>query len=236
MTLLALERVSKRYTAGRLECVVLDDASMSIDAGELVAVWGMPRSGRSTLLRIAAGIEAPDSGVVRFAGRDLASSRGSALGHGIGYCRSAPRDREGRAVLDEIVLGPRARGATHSAAKATAEAVLERVGAGDCARHTMSELDSAEALRVSLARALVLEPSLLLVDQPLTGVDLLQRDKLLMLLRSLADGPLGILMTVGETTELAGADRALSVTQGELIGNIDPELAPVVPIHRQANA
>jgi energy-coupling factor transporter ATP-binding protein EcfA2 len=139
-------------------------------------------------------------------------------------------------VLDEIVLGPRARGASHSAAKARAEAVLERVGASDCARHAMSELDGAEAVRVSLARALVLEPSLLLVDQPLTGVDLLQRDTLLMLLRSLADGPVGVLITVAETTELAGADRALSISRGELIGNIDPELAPVVPIHRQANA
>ncbi len=110
MTLLALERVGKRYTAGRLEQVVLDDVSLTLEEGELVAVWGMPRSGRSTLLRIAAGIEPPDTGVVRFQGRDLSNAGGAVLGHGIGYCRPAPRDREAAAVLDELMLGPRARG------------------------------------------------------------------------------------------------------------------------------
>jgi len=238
MTLLALERVGKRYTAGRLERVVLDEVSLSLDAGELVAVWGMPRSGRSTLLRIAAGIEVPDTGVVRFAGHDLRTPGNRALGHGIGYCRSAPRDREGGAVLDEVVLGPRARGAGHSAAATRARAALARVGAGGCAHHALNELDGAEAVRVSLARALVLDPSLLVIDEPVTGVDLLHRDEVLALLRSLADDGIAVLMTVSESTALAGADRALRIGGGGLGGSIDPELAPVsdLALRRQARA
>ena len=78
MTLLELEHVSKRYRRG--EHVALDDVSLVIDAGEMVMVWGERRSGRSTLLRIAAGIETPDAGVVRFAGGDLAERRGEVLG------------------------------------------------------------------------------------------------------------------------------------------------------------
>ena len=72
MSLLELERVAKRYRDGQLERVVLREVSLDLDGGELAVVWGLRRSGRSTLLRVAAGIEAPDEGVVRFDGRDLA--------------------------------------------------------------------------------------------------------------------------------------------------------------------
>ena len=254
MTLLALERVGKRYEAGRRERVVLDEVSLSLEQGELVAVWGMPRSGRSTLLRIAAGIEPPDTGFVRFEGRDLNTPGRQVLGEGIGYCRPAPRDREAGIVLDELMLGPRARGATHSAAAARAHAALERVGANGCAEHPINELDGAEAVRVSVARALLLDPALLVIDEPVTGVDLLHRDDLLALLRSLADeglastgrdagvgapgrgGGIAVLMTVGESTALAGCDRALRIGGGGLGGSTEPELAAVVPIHREASA
>ena len=85
-------------------------------------------------------------------------------------------------------------------------------------------------MRVVLARALALEPSLLVIDEPTRGVDLLERDAILALLRSLADDGLGVLTSAGETTALSAADRALSLTDGELHGNLDPELAPVVPL------
>jgi ABC-type multidrug transport system ATPase subunit len=249
MTLLALERVGKRYKAGRLERVVLDEVSLSLEAGELVAVWGMPRSGRSTLLRIAAGIEPPDTGFVRFEGRDLNTPGRQVLGNGIGYCRPAPRDREAGVVLDELMLGPRARGASNSAAGARAHAALERVGASDCAEHPINELDGAEAVRVNIARALLLDPAVLIIDEPVTGVDLLHRDDLLALLRSLADDDgiaragegaltrgIAVLMTVSESTALAGCDRALRIGGGGLGGSTEPELAAVVPIHREASA
>ena len=91
MSLLALEHVEKAYGSGSGRHVVLRDVSLEIEAGEMVAVWGLRRSGRSTLLRVAAGIEAPDAGSVRFEGHDLRGrSRGrEALGEQIGYCRKS---------------------------------------------------------------------------------------------------------------------------------------------------
>lgn len=236
MSLLIFEGVSKRYTAGRLECPVLHEVDLSMEPGELVAVWGERRSGRSTLLRIAAGIEPPDSGHVRFRERDLQASRGHALGDGIGYCRPFRRDREERVVLEEIMVGPRTRGLARSDTKARAHACLDRVGASGCMHQRMSELDGTEAVRVSIARALVLDPALLLIDEPVTGVDLLARDEVLTLLRSLADEGIAVLMTVADSTALTEADRALRISGGRLGGSVNPQLAPVSDLdrHRQA--
>jgi len=234
MTLLALEHVGRRYRQGAHERVVLRDVTLELDAGELVAVWGLRRSGRSTLLRVAAGIEAPDTGVVRFEGRNPAG--GGALGGGIGYCGRALGGAEGRDVLDELLLAQLARGTVQSAARSHAFSALERAGAEQCAERMLRELDTAETVRVTIARALVLGPSLIVLDEPTAGVDLLERDGILSLLRSLADEGIAVLIATGEATVLSGADRALSLAEGELRGSSAPELAPVLPLRRQASA
>ncbi|HEV3094425.1 MAG TPA: ATP-binding cassette domain-containing protein [Solirubrobacteraceae bacterium] len=235
MSLLELERVTRRYRSGAHECVVLSGVSLELDAGELLAVWGLRRSGRSTLLRVAAGVEPPDEGVVRFQGRDLAR-RGDTLGSGIGYCRPAHGEGEARGVLDELVAGQLARGVPQPAARSLAYTALERTGASQCAGCGLHELDGGESVRVSIARALALGPSLLVIDEPTKGVDLLERDTILALLRSLADEGIALLVSVGEATALGGADRALSLSDGELRGSLGPELAAVVPLRRRASA
>jgi energy-coupling factor transporter ATP-binding protein EcfA2 len=236
MTLLALERVCKRHQDGRSERVVLDDVSMSLQAGELVAVLGERRSGRSTLLRIAAGVQPPDSGLVRFADRVLGARNASALGDGIGYCAHASADREADVVLAELMLAPRTRGVSKSDAQTRARAALERVGAGACAGHPFNELDGAESVRVSLAQALVLEPALLVIDEPVKSVDLLEQRDVLALLRSLADDGIAILMSVGESTEFADADRRLLIRDGVLAGSVHPELPSVHQLLAEASA
>ncbi len=234
MTLLALEHVGRRCRQGAHERVVLRDVSLQLDCGELVAVWGVRHCGRSTLLRIAAGIDPPDSGVVRFAGKPLSARGGGALGSGIGYCHPAPRGAEARGVLDELMVGQLARGVPQRAARVRACAALERAGAERCAVHGLHELDGAETVRVTIARALVLAPSLLVIDEPTRGVDLLERDGILALLRSLADEQIAVLTSAAQATELSGADRALSLSGGELRGSLLPELAPVVPLRAGA--
>jgi ribose transport system ATP-binding protein len=95
-------------------------------------------------------------------------------------------------------------------------------------------LDGADAVRVAVARALARQPKLLVIDEPILGVDLLARDTILLLLRSLADEGIAVLTSTTETTGLAGADRALSLGGGELRGSSSPELASVVPLRRPA--
>lgn len=234
MSLLELEKLTRRARKGAHERIVLHEVSLQLERGELLAIWGARRSGRSTLLRVAAGIDPPDSGVVRFDGRPLRARGSEALGSGIGYCQRSLRGGEAREVLDELVLGQLARGIPRPASRKRAHAALERAGAERCAAHAMHQLDGAEAVRVSIARALTLSPSLLVIDEPTRGVDLLERDRILALLRGLADEGLAVLMSAGEATALSGADRALSLVDGELRGSVAPELADVVPLRRQA--
>ncbi len=233
MSLLELWHIGRRRRNGTREHVLLADACLDVEEGELVAIWGRRRCGRSTLLRIAAGIEAPDAGIVRFQGRELRAGS-QALGAGIGYCKRGLYGGESRGVLDELLVTQLARGASERKARSGALAALARVQASECASFAPHELDGSEAMRVALARALVGEPSLLLVDDPIRDVDLSQRDEILLLLRSLADEGIAILTATDDATGLSGADRALSLDHGVLRGERTPELAEVVPLRCQA--
>jgi ABC-type multidrug transport system ATPase subunit len=234
MILLEFEHVSKRYRHG--EHVALDDVSLTIDAGEMVTIWGERRSGRSTLLRVAAGIEAPDRGVVRFAGRDLAGGGEEPLGDGISFCRTAFRSSAGQNIVDQLVAGQFARGIPRPAARLRAWKALERVAAEQFATRIPEELNGEETIRVSIARALACEPRLLIIDEPTIGVDLRARDGILHLLRSIANEGIAVLTSTGEGTGLLGADRVLSLGKGRLRGETIPELAPVTDISYRRKA
>jgi energy-coupling factor transporter ATP-binding protein EcfA2 len=203
--------------------------SLELHERELVAVWGPRGSGRSTLLRIAAGIEAPDEGLVRFRGRDLAQG-GRALAGGIAYCQPTIRGIEGQAVLDELIAAQLALGERPSNARRRASEALERTQASACEGRRPFELDRAEAARVSISRALLQEPSLLLVDEPTSGVHPLERERILHLVRSLTQDGIAVLMCLDKGSGLFVADRALSLSEGELRGHAAPELAPVVEL------
>jgi ABC-type sugar transport system ATPase subunit len=234
MILLELEHISKRYR--RSERVALDDVSLVIDAGEMVTVWGERRSGRSTLLRVASGIEVLDAGVVRFAGRDMADRGEERLGDGISYCRTAFRASAGQHIIDQLAAVQFGRGIPRPAARSRAWKALERVAAEECASRTSGELNGEEIVRVAIARALACEPRLLVIDEPTIGVDLLARDGILALLRSIADEGIAVLTSTGEGTGFLGADRVLALYKGKLRGETAPELAPVAHLdrHRQA--
>lgn len=234
MTLLALEAVTKRYGGASRERIVLREVSLEVEAGELVAVWGLKGSGRSTLLRVAAGIESADGGVVRFEGRNVAEHGEDLLGGRIGYCERTFRCVEGQGVLDHVIVGLLAGGVFPRQARLRARSALERAGAERYAGQRLSALDVGESVRVAIARTLALEPALLVIDEPTRGVDLLERDGILELLRSLADEGVAVLASTAEATGLAGADRALALNEGELRGAPPAELASVLPLRRPA--
>jgi ABC-type multidrug transport system ATPase subunit len=230
VSLLTFAHATKRFTTGQRETVALRDVTLDLDAGECVAVYGMRRSGRTTLLRVAAGLLPVDGGEVRFDGRDLARGCAGTLGVEIGYCNPDFDPAQGGSVADHVAVALLARGTGRLRARALADEALARAGVASCANLDPRELHHDELVRAGIARALVTAPRLLLLDEPTNGVDVLERDGILELLRAFADDGAAILMTVGEP--VAGADRVLALDGGELRGHAVPEPAPVVPLRR----
>jgi predicted ABC-type transport system involved in lysophospholipase L1 biosynthesis ATPase subunit len=218
--LLAFEEVTKRTPGGR-PVALLDDVSFEIDHGETVGVWGLRRSGKSTLLRIAAGVEPPDAGAVRFEGCDLTRmSRGDVaqvLRRSIGLAATSWHATRNEVVVDHVALPAISLGASLRGAQASAREVLERVGITSRADTRMSELSPGEHTRVAIARALVRDPLLLLVDEPGATPSPSERDEIYALLRSLAKEPaLTLILASEDVAAIRVARRAMTLSDGEL--------------------
>ena len=220
--LLAFEQVTKRAVdvSGRT-LPVLDAVSFEVDHGETIGVWGMRRSGKSTLLRIAAGVERPDAGAVRFAGQDLTRcSRGEIarlLRRSIGLASEDRYATRNEVVVDHVALPALSLGTSLRDAQIVAREALERVGAAGRADTRMAELSAGERIRVAIARALVRNPLLLLVDEPGSTPSPADRDEIYALLRSLGRDPaLTLIVASEDVAAIRTARRAMALGDGEL--------------------
>jgi len=221
MTLLALADVTKRYARGFREVEALTGIDLDVEPGDFVAIWGGSRSGKTTLLRVAAGIETPDEGSVRYDGRDLAAlprrARARLLLTDIGCVWQTGRITRGLSVLDHVAL-PRFRERSHAQARREAHDVLERVGAAQTANARWHELTDGERTRVALAHALIRRPRLLLADEPTANLNMIEREQLLGVLRSVAEeAGVAIVMTAPDAPNLLQSHRLMSLDGGRLI-------------------
>lgn len=222
-SLLSFEQVSKRYPDGRREIVILDGVSFEFTAGDVVGIWGARRTGKSTLLRLAAGIELPDTGTVRFEGREVTRmsvrERGKLLRGSIALvCAEDWRPCHRERVVDFVALPLVSSGSTLHEARRRARQVLDRVGAGVRADDLAVSLSLGERTRVLLARALMHEPRLLLIDEPAMIPSLSERDELYALLRSVArEQDATLVIASEEVAPLRGADLHMSIGYGELV-------------------
>jgi predicted ABC-type transport system involved in lysophospholipase L1 biosynthesis ATPase subunit len=223
--LLSLSAVSKSYLRGRHEVSVLLNASMQLYEGEVLSVLGQRRTGKTTLLKIAAGLEAPDQGAVSLAGEDLTelsdAQLSRLLGEQIGWVHSGgPRSRVH--VLDYVAL-PLLMTLGDRDAYTRAEKALERVGVAECAGQRWETLSDAERGLVGIAHAIARGPKLLLVDDLTTILGIRETDALARLLRALAkESQMGVLMTVSESSAALRSDRMMSLAGGRLSGASDP--------------
>jgi predicted ABC-type transport system involved in lysophospholipase L1 biosynthesis ATPase subunit len=220
--LLSVTQVTKRYVDGRREILVLDGVSLEIDPGDSVGMWGPKRSGKSTLLRVMAGIEQPDSGHVCFEGRALqamsARERARQLRHGgIALVSSEWRTQIVRPVIELVATACASDGTPMREARALARKALARVDAAGCTDVRTDRLTLGERLRTALAMALVREPRLLLVDEPAVLPSPLEANELLLLLQSLGhEGELAVVIASENLAALSGATRTMAVSSGEV--------------------
>ena len=223
--LLSLHDVSKTFVRGTYHFNVLESVSLDVHAGAFVAVFGERSSGKTTLLKIAAGLERPDSGSVTFDGRDLSvvSSRDLAAIHRteIAWVDRAGPSSDELMMVDYIGL-PLLKSHGHAVATRLAILMLSRVGAKECTSARWGDLSDAERARITIAHALIREPRLLVLDDPTAGLDMIERDRVLGLLRATADEMhSGVLMAVPDVPAMMRSDDVLSLSGGRLLGPAD---------------
>lgn len=223
--LVSFEGATKRYGQGPRPIVAVHEAWVEICEGEHVAIWGGRRSGKSTLLRLAAGIELADTGVVRFDGHDLATmsvaERTRLLRGQIGFVATYLDESLGNrnVRVDEHVAVPLlADGWSPREALGAARSALETVGAASCADRRPAELSLGERTRVAIARGLIRDPRLLLVDEPAGTTSPGERDDIRDLLRSLGSASeLTLVVASEEPAVLRGAGRVVSLSDGRVL-------------------
>ena len=223
--LLELSSVSKRYRRGSQQLNVLREVSLTVSAGEVLGVIGVRRQGKTTLLRIAAGIEAADAGGVCFEGQQLAALSDRNLARLLGE-RIAWAGRTGPAMRMRIVdyvamplLVSRGFGRRRARRGVYVQAcdALERVGAADCADQYWDDLSDWERALVEIAQGIAGAPSLLLTDDLTDALGVRETDEVTALLRSLArESSLGVLMTASDAQAMLWADQIVVLAGGRL--------------------
>jgi ABC-type cobalamin/Fe3+-siderophores transport system ATPase subunit len=228
-SLLSLRGVWLSYPRGRRHVVrVLMDVSLDVHAGEVVAVLAQRAQGKTSLLRVAAGMERPDRGSVLFEGRDVwragdgrrrrvgCRRPARSLSVPVALVRPAPPDVD--VPVGEGIALPLTSAHPGRRARELARQALEEVGAGKCASRRWSDLSDGERARVAIAQGISRDPRMLLVDDLTTTLGLDDTEDVAMLLHSLAAARgLGVLVSVGDARATRWSERVATLAGGALM-------------------
>jgi putative ABC transport system ATP-binding protein len=220
-----LQRVSRTYRDGERDIRALREVSLDIAEGATVALVGRSGSGKSTLLHLIGGLEWPSAGTVRVAGQDLAEMDDTALTRfrlqRIGFVFQFFHLLPALTVRENLLLPMELAGRSGAAARSRCESLLEEVGLAERASSLPERLSGGEQQRIAVARALMLEPSLLLADEPTGNLDTDTGRVVLDLLWRMTRARGTTLLVATHSAELAArAGRRLELRDGRITEDI----------------
>jgi lipoprotein-releasing system ATP-binding protein len=219
---LALRGITKTYNPGTPgEVRVLRDLSLTVAAGEVVALVAPSGAGKSTLLHIAGLLDVPDAGSVSIAGRDLTragdAARTTARRASVGFVYQFHHLLPEFSAAENIVLPQLANGVARAAAEARALALLTAVGVADRAHHRPAALSGGQQQRVAFCRALANAPALLLADEPTGNLDPATADQVFAALMAVVrDTGLSALIATHNMELAARMDRTVRLDAGRV--------------------
>jgi ABC-type lipoprotein export system ATPase subunit len=224
--LLSAEKLHRTYSQGATSTVALQDASLQLAPGELVALMGPSGSGKSTLLGMLGGFEPPDSGSVTWHGRPVAELSATELAH--------RRASEFGVVFQSLGLFPALTArenvylpllisrADPDSSAAAAESWLRRLGLEDRAEHRLFELSLGQQQRVAVARALAPDPDIVLADEPTAELDHDAANVVIEALHEVSRRGGGVIIASHDPRILLIADRVLVLRAGRLVAEGSP--------------
>jgi len=209
--LLSIETLHRSFEMEGKQIHVLRGVDFALQAGEMVALTGASGAGKSTLLHLLGTLDLPNTGSIRFDGRELTTLDSDALAahrsaH-IGFVYQFHHLVSELSAIENVALPARIAGVGVAASESAAVAFLERVGLGERMQHRPGELSGGEKQRVALARALIRKPRILLADEPTGNLDEANANEIHDLLVALND-------EMGLTTVVATHHSALAERMG----------------------
>lgn len=223
--LISIRKVSKEYNRLDTPVIALRDVSLQISKGEFVSIVGPSGSGKSTLLHILGALDRPSAGVYKLNGVAVSSLDDNALSKirrtKIGFIFQVFNLIHQLNVLENVMLPLQYDGVEDGAARAKATECIARVGLSSRAMHTPSELSGGERQRVAIARSLVINPSVLLADEPTGNLDSVTGEHILTLFEELRDEGHTVIVVTHDRGIALRADRVIALRDGEIVPEME---------------
>ncbi|MGX9792360.1 ABC transporter ATP-binding protein [Mycobacterium sp. MMS18-G62] len=222
-----MSEVVREYRAGGQTVRALDAVSMCIDAGQFVSVVGPSGSGKSTLLHLLGALDSPDSGSIHFDGVEIANmtddEQSSFRRHQVGFIFQFFNLLPTLSAWENVAIPKLLDGERLSRAKPDAVGLLEAVGLGNRIDHRPAELSGGQMQRVAVARALIMNPRLILADEPTGNLDSATGDAIVDLLRNVVhDGEIhpSVVMVTHNVEAASAADRIITLHDGVVMTDV----------------
>lgn len=219
-SIIEIKNVFKGYRVKPTDVLILKDVSLQINSGEFLVIFGPSGSGKSTLLNIIMGLEKPTKGRVLFKGNDISTATEEELAEfrkrNIGIVYQQSYWVKSLNVIENVSLPLTLRGIEKGKAEETAMVILNSLGMKDWATYRPFELSSGQQQKVSLARALITNPDIIIADEPTGNLDYKSGQLITAYLKKLSESGKTVIMVTHNLDNLDYAQRVINIFDGQI--------------------
>ncbi len=219
--MITLTNVKRIFRTQDIETTALNNINLSVEHGEFVAIMGPSGCGKSTLLSILGMLDSPSSGSFTFAGKDISNYSEKRLAElrkaSIGFVFQSFNLIDELTVFENVELPLQYQKIAKKERNQRVEAILKRVGIDHRSEHLPQQLSGGQQQRVAVARALVIDPQLILADAPTGNLDSKNGDEVMAMLRELNQEGTTVIMVTHDEKEGAYANRLVRLLDGQIM-------------------